>query len=147
MHGRFVVLCAELCALGLWPENKDGTWPEHCSTDTTYDPALAMGLKDKVSKKWPSFYGTDPQVWTHGWKNHGHSCTLLNSLHPFHTRTNYPYLFSRLMEPSHAATPRPHHRLQTQYKFPPPNPQFNNQPSLASNSLPPLTTSLIKFAH
>jgi ribonuclease T2 len=61
---------------GLWPQNNDGRWPDHCSTA----PGLTnpTGMLDIMP---------DPRLVAHEWATHG-TCTGLSAADYFHTIRN-----------------------------------------------------------
>jgi len=55
---------------GLWPENKDGTYPENCP-GPKFNTTAISGLISKLNVVWPSSSGSNTNFWQHEWEKHG----------------------------------------------------------------------------
>ena len=55
---------------GLWPENKDGTYPSTC-TNQQFDNNAVAPILPALNKYWPSLNGPSPTFWAHEWEKHG----------------------------------------------------------------------------
>lgn len=62
---------------GLWPNYKDGGWPEFCDSENTFDESKIEDLKEQMEEEWPSFMGNndDAVFWKHEWEKHGTCAT------------------------------------------------------------------------
>lgn len=50
---------------GLWPENKDGTYPQNCG-NSKFDPAAVANITTELDKYWVSLAGPSETFWAHG---------------------------------------------------------------------------------
>jgi ribonuclease T2 len=78
---------------GLWPQNRNGSWPQHCETDATPDAAtVARTLAFMPSRR----------LIEHEWETHG-ACTGLDPKAYFELADR---AFAGLRIPAELATPR-----------------------------------------
>lgn len=54
---------------GLWPNNKDGTWPSYCNSH--YDFSVNSQTKAELENYWKSYNGNPTPFWQHEWTKHG----------------------------------------------------------------------------
>lgn len=72
---------------GLWPNRDDGTWPQNCDTDSTFEESEVSDLMSRMQKDWPSLAcpsSDGVRFWTHEWEKHG-TCSLLKQHKYFET--------------------------------------------------------------
>ena len=69
---------------GLWPNYKDGTWPQFCDKDYAFSESEIADLEGALDQEWPSFGGGNEGFWAHEWDKHG-TCALsvVRSEHSF----------------------------------------------------------------
>ncbi|GIL83126.1 hypothetical protein Vretifemale_11941 [Volvox reticuliferus] len=60
---------------GLWPNRKDGTWPQFCDTDYDFEEDKIDDLLDELKSEWPTVYDSYEEFWDHEWSKHG-TCAL-----------------------------------------------------------------------
>ncbi|XP_008783985.1 extracellular ribonuclease LE-like [Phoenix dactylifera] len=59
---------------GLWPNNKDGSYPSNCDPDSPYDRSKIRDLIPTMQAKWPTLAcpsGDGSDFWEHEWEKHG----------------------------------------------------------------------------
>lgn len=56
---------------GLWPQRRDGTWPEFCDSSSVLDMDEIEDLLPELEKAWPSWSSADETFWSHEWTRHG----------------------------------------------------------------------------
>jgi ribonuclease T2 len=56
---------------GLWPQRRDGTWPEFCDSSSELDVDEIEDLLPELEKAWPSWSSDDETFWGHEWTRHG----------------------------------------------------------------------------
>jgi hypothetical protein len=56
---------------GLWPQRRDGTWPEFCDSSSELDVDEIEDLLPELEKAWPSWSSYDETFWNHEWTRHG----------------------------------------------------------------------------
>ncbi len=56
---------------GLWPQRKDGSWPEYCDPNHPLRESDIKELVPKLEASWPSWEGEDVWFWSHEWSRHG----------------------------------------------------------------------------
>ncbi len=56
---------------GLWPQRRDGTWPEFCVPGDELDVDEISDLVPDLEKAWPSWFSDDETFWNHEWTRHG----------------------------------------------------------------------------
>jgi hypothetical protein len=56
---------------GLWPQRRDGTWPEFCDSSSELDVDEIEDLLPDLEKAWPSWSSDDETFWNHEWTRHG----------------------------------------------------------------------------
>lgn len=56
---------------GLWPQRRDGTWPEFCDSSSQLDMDEIEDLLPDLEKAWPSWSSDDETFWNHEWTRHG----------------------------------------------------------------------------
>jgi hypothetical protein len=56
---------------GLWPQRKDGTWPEYCDRARPFSLLRVLDLLPRLSRYWPSWAGPNKSFWAHEWERHG----------------------------------------------------------------------------
>lgn len=44
---------------GMWPQRRDGTWPEYCDPSSHLDVDNIDDLVDEMERDWPSWSSTD----------------------------------------------------------------------------------------
>eukprot|EP00879_Flechtneria_rotunda_P012346 GHRR01012893.1.p1 GENE.GHRR01012893.1~~GHRR01012893.1.p1 ORF type:complete len:321 (+),score=91.96 GHRR01012893.1:250-1212(+) len=69
---------------GLWPQRRDGTWPEFCDPDSQLSVDDIWDLLPDLEKAWPSWSSDDEAFWNHEWTRHG-TCAkkLVGGQHSF----------------------------------------------------------------
>ncbi|GLI59989.1 hypothetical protein VaNZ11_002048, partial [Volvox africanus] len=60
---------------GLWPNYKDGTWPQFCDKDYAFDEDQISDLLNELRSEWPTVYDSYEEFWDHEWSKHG-TCAL-----------------------------------------------------------------------
>ncbi|KAM0983899.1 hypothetical protein ACFX2I_011308 [Malus domestica] len=59
---------------GLWPNNKDGSYPSNCDPNNPFDQSEISDLRSSMQKEWPTLAcpsGNGITFWTHEWEKHG----------------------------------------------------------------------------
>ncbi|KAJ6322392.1 hypothetical protein OIU77_012278 [Salix suchowensis] len=59
---------------GLWPQNKDGSYPQNCNPDSALDEDQISDLTSSLQKDWASLScpsSTGFRFWSHEWEKHG----------------------------------------------------------------------------
>ncbi|WIA09049.1 hypothetical protein OEZ85_008463 [Tetradesmus obliquus] len=56
---------------GLWPQRRDGTWPQFCDSSSELDMDEIEDLLPELEKVWPSWSSDDETFWNHEWTRHG----------------------------------------------------------------------------
>lgn len=56
---------------GLWPQRRDGTWPEFCDPSSHLRMDDIDDLVDDMEHDWPSWSSADEVFWDHEWNRHG----------------------------------------------------------------------------
>ncbi|RPB00769.1 ribonuclease T2 [Choiromyces venosus 120613-1] len=71
---------------GLWPDNCDGTWEQHCDISREYtgirESIQATGeiaLLSYMDQYWKDYQGDDESLWKHEWDKHGTCINTLNT--------------------------------------------------------------------
>jgi hypothetical protein len=76
-NGAFSNSCRfHLTIHGLWPNYKDGTWPQFCDSDRKFDVDKVSDLRHELQEQWPSVtdddeWDSDETFWEHEWSKHG----------------------------------------------------------------------------
>ncbi|XP_020591938.1 ribonuclease 1-like [Phalaenopsis equestris] len=73
---------------GLWPNNKDGSYPSNCDPNTPFDSSQISDLSSSMATEWPSLAcpsNNGESFWAHEWAKHG-TCaeSVLNEHDYFH---------------------------------------------------------------
>jgi ribonuclease T2 len=71
---------------GLWPNNDDGSYPQHCSNEE-FDLSSLAQIRDDLEQRWPNIKAlpessSHGEFWEHEWSKHG-TCTGLSQLDYF----------------------------------------------------------------
>lgn len=59
---------------GLWPNNRDGSYPSNCDSDNTFQISQVSDLLTRLQTEWPSLScpsSNSVSFWTHEWSKHG----------------------------------------------------------------------------
>lgn len=57
---------------GLWPQRRDGTWPEFCAPGDELDVDEIADLVPDMARVWPSWSASaNEDFWNHEWTRHG----------------------------------------------------------------------------
>ncbi|KAJ8760885.1 hypothetical protein K2173_021923 [Erythroxylum novogranatense] len=59
---------------GLWPDYKNGRYPENCNPDSELDESQISELTSTLQKEWPSLScpsSNGYRFWSHEWEKHG----------------------------------------------------------------------------
>lgn len=66
---------------GAWPENNDGSWPQDCCTNHTYNGSLLKSIEPELIQHWKTLKsgGTNDQFWNHEYTKHG-TCAIQSPL-------------------------------------------------------------------
>ncbi|GLT65492.1 hypothetical protein SLA2020_379230 [Shorea laevis] len=75
---------------GLWPNYKDGTYPQNCDPESSFDPSQISDLRSSLQMNWPTLAcpsGDGTTFWSHEWEKHG-TCSELNQHDYFDTTLN-----------------------------------------------------------
>eukprot|EP00882_Tetradesmus_deserticola_P005671 GHRQ01005971.1.p1 GENE.GHRQ01005971.1~~GHRQ01005971.1.p1 ORF type:complete len:293 (+),score=53.38 GHRQ01005971.1:302-1180(+) len=56
---------------GLWPQRRDGTWPEFCDAASNLNIDDIEDLLPELEQAWPSWSSADMVFWNHEWTRHG----------------------------------------------------------------------------
>jgi len=62
---------------GLWPERKNGSWPQDCP-GPSFNITLLERLENEMVEYWPSLMGPNAVFWEHEWVKHG-TCVVYQS--------------------------------------------------------------------
>ena len=60
---------------GLWPERRDGTWPQFCAPGDDLNVEEIADLVPEMERVWPSWSSDDEAFWNHEWARHG-TCAM-----------------------------------------------------------------------
>ncbi|GLI60009.1 hypothetical protein VaNZ11_002072 [Volvox africanus] len=61
---------------GLWPNYKDGTWPQFCNPDSVFNEDELTDLLVEMRYEWPcTFMNSNNDFWEHEWTKHGTCAT------------------------------------------------------------------------
>lgn len=55
---------------GLWPERKDGSYPQKCTNDK-FDPSAVSSIETDLDRYWLSLNGPNDSFWAHEYETHG----------------------------------------------------------------------------
>eukprot|EP00736_Rhodelphis_marinus_P007468 Rmarinus@m.10374 len=66
---------------GLWPNRKDGGWPQYCceSSGCEFDVQQLNSIEEMLHTCWPSYHVGNSDFWKHEWDKHG-TCALMDML-------------------------------------------------------------------
>ncbi|KAL5553856.1 hypothetical protein UlMin_041257 [Ulmus minor] len=65
---------ADFSIHGLWPNNKDGSWPSNCDPDSVFDRSELSEIMSSLQQDWPSLSCPSSngfRFWSHEWEKHG----------------------------------------------------------------------------
>ncbi|XP_037477377.1 ribonuclease 3-like [Triticum dicoccoides] len=59
---------------GLWPNRDDGSYPQNCNPDSTFDPSKVSDILSSLRSSWPTLAcptNDGLRFWAHEWEKHG----------------------------------------------------------------------------
>jgi len=77
---------------GLWPENKDGSYPSDCA-GPKFNLSTINSLVTSLNKVWPSNNGANSVFWQHEWEKHG-TCSEFEQYAYFSNSINLQGLYN-----------------------------------------------------
>jgi ribonuclease T2 len=66
---------------GAWPQYLNGSWPQDCCFESTFQDSLLDPIKEELLKKWKTLKagGVSDDFWAHEWEKHG-TCAMSSPL-------------------------------------------------------------------
>ncbi|XP_014507951.1 extracellular ribonuclease LE [Vigna radiata var. radiata] len=71
---------------GLWPNNKDGSYPSNCDSNNRFQQSQISDLTSSLQRNWPTLAcpsGSGVQFWGHEWEKHGTCSESLLKQHDY----------------------------------------------------------------